>query len=147
MEDGSTLPILGLLMLFLLLWVDGIFYGFAAAVRNISENEIMKKAAEGDKKARLLKELLDEPFQYVNAIPLIVITSGICTGVFLVPWMRSLFVPYIKRFPVLVPVLIFCVIFFASFEVCCGALATQQYPSKDHKSTKTKLPKGRRKAA
>ncbi len=117
MEDGSTLPILGLLVLFLLLWVDGIFYGFAAAVRNISENEIMKKAEEGDKKAKLLVSLLDQPLQYVNAIPLIVITSGICTGVFLVPWMRSLFQRYIKQFPVLVPVVVFCVILFASLGI------------------------------
>ena len=50
MEDGSSLPLWGLLTLFLLLWLNGIFYGFAAAVRNISQNEVLKEALDGNKK-------------------------------------------------------------------------------------------------
>ena len=47
MEDGSSMPLWGVLVLLILLWLNGIFYGFAAAVRNISENETQKKADEG----------------------------------------------------------------------------------------------------
>ena len=72
MDDGSRWPLPGLVVLLLLFIINGIFYGFAAAVRNISENEIDKKAEEGDPKAKLLKELLEDPVRYVNAIPLIV---------------------------------------------------------------------------
>ena len=39
MEDGSSMPLWGLFVLLLLLWLNGIFYGFAAALRNISEND------------------------------------------------------------------------------------------------------------
>ena len=51
MEDGSSMPLWGLFVLLLLLWLNGIFYGFAAALRNISENDTQKKAEEGDKKS------------------------------------------------------------------------------------------------
>ena len=54
MEDGSSMPLWGLFVLLLLLWLNGIFYGFAAALRNISENDTQKKAEEGDKKAQML---------------------------------------------------------------------------------------------
>lgn len=72
MEDGSSMPLWGLFVLLLLLWLNGIFYGFAAALRNISENDTQKKAEEGDKKAQMLMALIDKPAQFVNAIPLIV---------------------------------------------------------------------------
>ncbi|MFR6617232.1 MAG: CNNM domain-containing protein [Blautia massiliensis (ex Durand et al. 2017)] len=75
-----------------LLWLNGIFYGFAAAMRNISENDTQKKADEGDEKARMLLELIDRPAQFVNAIPLMVMASGICFGAFLCHGQWRLFV-------------------------------------------------------
>ena len=105
MEDGSSMPLWGVLVLLILLWLNGIFYGFAAAVRNISENETQKKADEGDKKAQMLLALIDRPAQFVNAIPLMVMACGICFGTFLVPWAADVFDPYIKHTPALILVL------------------------------------------
>ena len=102
MDDGSRWPLPGLVVLLLLFIINGIFYGFAAAVRNISENEIDKKAEEGDPKAKLLKELLEDPVRYVNAIPLIVTASGVFTGVFLVPWLTRISHRYIEHLPALI---------------------------------------------
>ena len=85
MDDGSRWPLWGLIVLILLILLNGIFYGFAAAVRNLSQSEIQKMAEDGNKKAILLKRLLEEPVRYVNAIPLMVTASGIFMGVFLVP--------------------------------------------------------------
>ena len=51
MEDGSSMPLWGALILFLLLCLNGIFYGFAAAVQNISGNEVEKRALDGDRKS------------------------------------------------------------------------------------------------
>ena len=99
MEDGSSLPLWGLLILLTLLSLNGILYGFSAAVRNLSENEIMKQAADGNKKAIMLKKMLDHPMQYVNAIPLIVTASGISIGAFLVPWVIRLSRHYINHLP------------------------------------------------
>lgn len=105
MEDGSSMPLWGVFVLVFLLWLNGIFYGFAAAMRNISENDTQKKADEGDEKARMLLELIDRPAQFVNAIPLMVMASGICFGAFLVPWAVAAFRPYIQHAAALVLVL------------------------------------------
>ena len=43
-------------------------------------------------KAKKLLELIDKPAQFVNAIPLIVMASGICFGTFLVPWVVDAFI-------------------------------------------------------
>ena len=75
MEDGSSMPLWGLLILLLLLWLNGIFYGFSAAVRNISESDTQKRADEGDENAKKLLALIDKPAQFDNAIPLIVMAS------------------------------------------------------------------------
>lgn len=117
MEDGSSLPIWGLLILFLLLWLNGIFYGFSAAIKNLSENEILKQAMDGNKKAIMLKKMLDRPVQFVNAIPLIVTASGISIGVFLVPGIIRLSRHYIDRLPAMALVLVFCVLLLASFGI------------------------------
>nr|WP_297883850.1 hemolysin family protein [uncultured Blautia sp.] len=117
MDDGSRWPLWGLIILALLILLNGIFYGFAAAVRNISQTEIQKMAAEGDKKAGLLKKLLDEPARYVNAIPLIVTASGIFIGVFLVPMLAKMSRGYIDRFPALLLISVLCVMILASFGI------------------------------
>ena len=75
MDDGSRSPLAGLIVLVILILLNGILYGFAAAVRNLNQSEIQKMAEEGNKKAGLLKRLIDEPVRYVNAIPLIVTAS------------------------------------------------------------------------
>lgn len=69
MDDGSRMPLLGLMILVILILLNGILYGFAAAVRDLSENEIRKMTEEGSKKAALLKKLTGDPARYVNAIP------------------------------------------------------------------------------
>ncbi len=130
MEDGSSLPLWGLLTLFLLLWLNGIFYGFAAAVRNISQNEVLKEALDGNKKAILLKKLLDHPVQYVNAIPLIVTASGICLGTSLVQWVAYAFCQYINHLPALVMVVAVCIILLASFGILTFRRVGTYYPEK-----------------
>ena len=51
MEDGSSMPLWGLLFTVTVV-AEWNLYGFAAALRNISENDTQKKAEEGDKKHR-----------------------------------------------------------------------------------------------
>ena len=55
-----------------------------------------KRAQEGDKKAVFLLSLINNPVSFVNAIPLIVMASGVCFGAFIVPWATETFHPYIK---------------------------------------------------
>ena len=117
MEDGSSMPLWGLFVLLSLLWLNGIFYGFAAALRNISENDTQKRADEGDKKAQMLMALIDKPTQFINAIPLIVMACGICFGTFLVPWAVEAFHPYIKHVPALILVMALSVILLAGIGI------------------------------
>ncbi|RHQ92994.1 HlyC/CorC family transporter [Ruminococcus sp. AF21-42] len=130
MEDGSSMPLWGLLILLLLLWLNGIFYGFAAAVRNISESDTQKRADEGDENAKKLLALIDKPAQFVNAIPLIVMASGICFGTFLVPWVVDAFHPYIKHTPALVLVLAVCVILLAGLGILTFRRVGTYHPEK-----------------
>ena len=111
------MPLWGLFVLLSLLWLNGIFYGFAAALRNISENDTQKRADEGDKKAQMLMALIDKPTQFVNAIPLIVMACGICFGTFLVPWAVEAFHPYIKHVPALILVMALSVILLAGIGI------------------------------
>ena len=130
MEDGSSMPLWGLLILLLLLWLNGIFYGFAAAVRNISESDTQKRADEGDENAKKLLAMIDKPAQFVNAIPLIVMASGICFGTFLVPWVVDAFHPYIKHTPALVLVLAVGVILLAGFGILTFRRVGTYHPEK-----------------
>lgn len=116
MDDGSQMPLWGLVILIILILLNGILYGFAAAVRDLSENEIRKMTEEGSKKAALLKKLIEEPVRYVNAIPLVVTASGMLTGI-LVPSLTRFLHHYIEHFPVLVPVYVLCAVFLASFGI------------------------------
>ena len=117
MEDGSSLPVLGIIILFLLLWLNGILYGFSAAIRNLSENETVKQALDGNKKAVLLKKMMDYPARYVNAIPLVVTASGISIGAFLVPWFIRVSRHYIKHLPAVIIILFLCIFLLASFGI------------------------------
>lgn len=131
MDDGSRTPLLGLVILVVLILLNGILYGFAAAVRELSENEIQKMAEEGSRKAVLIRKLIEEPVRYINAIPLIVTASGILTGVFLIPSLVRFLHHYIEHFPVLVPVSVLCMIFLASFGILMfrriGTYRARQY--------------------
>ena len=117
MESGSSMPLAGFVILLLLLWLNGIFYGFSAAVHNLSENEVEKRAQEGDKKAVFLLSLINNPVSFVNAIPLIVMASGVCFGAFIVPWATETFHPYIKHLAALILVLALVIILLASLGI------------------------------
>lgn len=117
MDDGSRWPLWGLLILAGLILLNGIFYGFAAAVHNLSQSEIQKMAEEGNKKAILLKKLLEDPVRYVNAIPLIVTASGIFIGVFFVPMLARMSYRYIDQFPALLLISLVSVILLAAFGI------------------------------
>jgi putative hemolysin len=83
-------------LILLLAWLNGICYGFSAAIHNLSENEIDKYASEGNKRAILLKKILKNPACYIQVIPLIVLTTGICIGLRCVPGLAHIFEHYIS---------------------------------------------------
>ena len=130
MESGSSMPLAGFVILLLLLWLNGIFYGFSAAVHNLSENEVEKRAQEGDKKAVFLLSLINNPVSLVNAIPLIVMASGVCFGAFIVPWATETFHPYIKHLAALILVLALVIILLASLGILTFRRIGTYHPEK-----------------
>lgn len=61
MDDGGS-PIWALTVFILFIMINGILYGFGAAVQKISENELEKRTKEeGDKKAQWILKLWKIP--------------------------------------------------------------------------------------
>lgn len=71
MEDGS--PLWGLVIYVIFIILHGILYGFGAAIQNLNEKNVEKKAEEGDKRSSRLLHIMDQPNRFVNTL-LIVIT-------------------------------------------------------------------------
>lgn len=67
MDDGSS-PLWTVMVFLLFIIINGILYGFGSAVQKISESEVEKKLQEGDKNARWLLDVTDNPTSVVNTI-------------------------------------------------------------------------------
>ena len=124
------MPLAGVIILLLLLWLNGIFYGFSAAVHNLSGSEVEKRAQEGDKKSTYLLSLMNSPMTFVNAIPLIVMASGVSFGAFIVPWVTKTFHPYIKHLAAVILVLALVVILLASLGILTFRRIGTYHPEK-----------------
>lgn len=61
-------PIGGLIVFVIFLLVHGILYGFGAAVQNLNESNVEKKAEEGDKRSEKLLHIIKEPARFVNTL-------------------------------------------------------------------------------
>lgn len=86
-DSGPTAAI----MFFVLLFADMFLYGFAAAISNLNEKEIERRAEEEqDKKSRKLLRLIDSPDRYANTVQLIATLINVVAGaVYLHLWMSS----------------------------------------------------------
>ena len=74
----GELPLWGILLLILLVILDGIFYGFAAALQNLNESDVEKRSEAGDKKEGRLLYLISHPARYINTIPLLSALTVVC---------------------------------------------------------------------
>lgn len=67
MDDGSS-PLWTVMVFLLFIIINGILYGFGAAVQKLSESEVEKKIQDGDKNAKWLLDVTDNPSSVVNTI-------------------------------------------------------------------------------
>lgn len=81
MEDGGS-PISGLFIFIGLLIINGLFYGFGSAIQSANENNIEKKAGEGNKRAVKLSKLIAQPAYLINSIQIVVTLISMATGYF-----------------------------------------------------------------
>ena len=79
--DDSSGPLWALIFFVLFIIINGVLYGFGAAVQKISENEIEKKASEDqDKKSIWLLKAMNHPVPIVNTILTTATLLSILTG-------------------------------------------------------------------
>ncbi len=79
-DDGPTASIL---LFFVLILIDVFFYGFYAALNNINEKEVERRAGEEkDKKSLRLMQLIGSPSVYDNTIQLVVTLVHMIVGAF-----------------------------------------------------------------
>ena len=71
----------GIALLALFIVIEGLFYGFGAALQMANESELEKKKEEGDKRAAHLLNTIHQPFRFVNflhvAVSLCTLMGGI----------------------------------------------------------------------
>ncbi len=80
MDDGSS-PLWALTVFTLFIIVNGIMYGFGAAIQKVSESEIEKRALEQkDKKSLWLLDVIQHPGAIVNTISTTAIFLSILAG-------------------------------------------------------------------
>ncbi len=117
MEGNITISPWGIAIIIVLLVITGIFYGFSAALQNISENETVKKALDGNKKAVRISRLIEQPWRYINVIPLLVTAVGILCGYLLVPGITGIRSRYANNTAAAATVLAVAIILIASLGV------------------------------
>lgn len=81
MDDGYS-P-WSLLLLLGIIFIEIIFYGFGAAIQELSEAELLKRKEEGDKKAAAILKISSRPFAYANLVQVISTVSGLVCGAYL----------------------------------------------------------------
>ncbi len=117
MEGNINISPWGIAIIIVLLVITGIFYGFSAALQNISENDTVKRALDGEKKAVRIKRLIDQPWRYINVIPLLVTALGIICGYLLVPGLTGFLSTIADNRAAAAAVLVVAIILIASLGV------------------------------
>ncbi|MBE5883161.1 MAG: HlyC/CorC family transporter [Lachnospiraceae bacterium] len=89
MDDSG--PTASIIFFVILLFIDVFFYGFGAAMRNLNEKEIERRAREEkDKKSIRLEKIIQSPAAYINTVQLVVTLITVIMGAFyLSVWMRA----------------------------------------------------------
>lgn len=81
MDDGS--PMAGCMIFLMLLLIDALFYGFGAAVKELSAKELSEQVEKtGSKKAKRLYQIAVRPEQYINTVQLVVTLINLVMGAF-----------------------------------------------------------------
>ena len=67
MEDGS-IPLFRLLLFILIIAINAVMYGFSAAVQNINQGKVQKKADDGSEDSKKIISIIDNPYRFVNTV-------------------------------------------------------------------------------
>lgn len=91
MDDGAS-PTRGLLIFLLLILIDFVIFGFRAAMRNLNDAAVEKRARDGDKKAVLLQKYMNQSERYSQVCQLLLLFSHMLQGFYQIPLWRAYFI-------------------------------------------------------
>lgn len=128
MDDGSG-PIWGCVLFLIFIVLNGIFYGFGAAIQHVNESEVEKEALDGSRTAEKLLKIIKNPDKFVSTILVLTTLLGISYGTFgvtsFVHWMR----PYIDLRIAFLIVIIVSVILLTSLGILSFKKVCTFYPN------------------
>ena len=75
-------PLLPILILVILIFVNAFFAAAEFAVISLSETKLRKQAEEGDKKAKKLLDLMQAPDNFLSAIQIAITLAGFLSSAF-----------------------------------------------------------------
>lgn len=125
-----SVPLWGCVIFIALILLNGAFYGFSAAIQNMSISEIEKKAQEGNKKAVRLEKLIGNPRYFVNTLSVVATLFGISFGTFMVAEIAQCFKPYIPETAAYLLVIILSATLLASLGILAFRRIGTAYPEK-----------------
>lgn len=129
MEDGSS-PMWGFIVFILFILFNGVFYGFGAAIQNLSDSDVERQADLGSKKAAKLMALMKNPSNLIQVITIITTLMGICFGTFGIRGFIRYFGPYITDGVAMILVILVSVILLLSLGVLSFKKICAYYPEK-----------------
>lgn len=89
MDDSG--PTASIILYFVFLLMDMFLYGFGAAIRNLNETEVSRKAEEEkDKKSEKLLQIINDPNRYINTVQLMTTLVNIIIGAVQLNFVRVL---------------------------------------------------------
>lgn len=92
MDDGGSCPTMGILIFAGLIIIDFVVFGFHAAMQNLNESAVEKKAKEDtSKQADLLLKYMDKTERYTRVCQLLVLLAHMLLGFIEVPIWRGYF--------------------------------------------------------
>ncbi len=97
MDDGSS-PAAGIIVFLLLVAAEFIFYGFGTAVQQINEHLTEERAQAGDRRAKRLLVMMQEPGHYVNTLQSVSVFTGIIIGFYEIRRLRYLLTAWLTGF-------------------------------------------------
>ena len=136
MNEGS--PIGGLIIFVVFLLIHGILYGFGAAVQNLNDSNMEKKAEEGDRRSQKLLHIMEQPARFVNTLLITITMVNMVVGAYvyrmLGRWFLELFVTestwqrYLRNFMSWVVPAILLLTILMVFGILVPKKLAQRYP-------------------
>ncbi len=81
MGDGQTYIGIALFVFFLI--IDAVLYAFSAAIGNINDKELDKRAEDGSRRALRLKKLIEEPSRFGDTLDIVVFVTNVVAGAYI----------------------------------------------------------------